>query len=132
MPENDDPLGRLVINAQEVNRDMLASVLQGKVSLDPVEKTVHLIRREGAKVGAREQVLLALLGTKALSLYTDGDAPDSMTPAEISEVTGQRGNTVRPVLMRLAQQGLIVKRGKGYAVHNAALHLAAGAINHPE
>jgi len=41
-----------------------------------------------------------------------------------------KGNTVRPLLIKLSEEGLLVRRAEGYAVHNAAIHLAAGAINH--
>jgi hypothetical protein len=123
-----DPLQSLVVDAQQISRDRLAELLRGKVLLDLQTATVHLVPEARTKMGARPAVLLALLGKKALSLLKS-DAIDAMSPKDLADVTGVRGNTVRPILMRLADEGLVIRRGKGYAVHNAALHRVAGAIN---
>jgi hypothetical protein len=132
MTEKADPLQALVVNAREISRDTLAELLRGKVWLDPDAGTVHLVPEARTKLGAREAVLLALLGRKALSLLTEGRVADAMPPKDLAEATALKGNTVRPLLMRLTEEGMIVRRGKGYAVHNAALHLVAGAITRKE
>ena len=75
-------------------------------------------------------------GTSALFLViekvTPDKAVDAMTPKVLEEVTGLKGNTVRPLLKRLSEDGLIVRRMEGYAIHNAALHLVGGAITRKE
>ena len=131
MSEKADPLQALVVDTQQISRDRLAELLQGKVWLDLQTASVHLVPEARTKMGARPAVLLALLGKKALSLLK-GDEVDAMSPKDLAEVTGLKGNTVRPLLMRLGEEGYVIRRAKGYAVHNAALHLVAGAITQAE
>jgi hypothetical protein len=129
MTERPDPLQALVVDSQKINREMLAEILKDKVMLDLETGSVHVVRKPGATIGARQAILLALLGRKALSLLK-ADAVDAISPKDLTEITGVKGNTVRPLLIRLSEEGLIIRRAEGYAVHNAALHLVAGAINH--
>jgi hypothetical protein len=129
MTEKPDPLQALVVDTQRGIRETLAAILKDKVMLDLQTASVHVVRKPGATIGARQAILLALLGRKALSLLKP-DAVDAISPKELAEITGVKGNTVRPLLMRLSEEGLIVRRAEGYAVLNAALHLVAGAINH--
>ncbi len=127
MTEKPDPLQALVVDTQRVNRETLAAILKDRVVLDLQTASVHFLAE--APRSARVRVLLALLGRKALFLLKASEV-DAISPKELAETTGVKGNSVRPLLMRLAEEGLIVRRAEGYAVHNAALHLVAGAINH--
>jgi len=132
MTEKGDPLMELVADTQKINRDRLKEMLLGRVWLDIDTATVHLVPEEGNEKGSKEAVLLALLGQKALSLLKPEKVVDAMTPKVLEEVTGLKGNTVRPLLKRLSEEGLIVRRMEGYAIHNAALHLVRGAITRKE
>ena len=132
MTEKGDPLMELVADTRQINRDRLKEMLLGRVWLDIDTATVHLVREERNENGSKEAVLLALLGQKALSLLKPEKAVDAMTPKVLEEVTGLKGNTVRPLLKRLSEDGLIVRRMEGYAIHNAALHLVGGAITRKE
>jgi len=131
MTEKGDPLMDLVADTRRINRDRLAEVLKGRVTLDLDTETVNLMPEARTELGARKAVLLALLGQKALSLLKPDKVIDAIAPKVLEEVTGLKGNTVRPLLLRLVSEGLVVRRmGRRYAVHNAALHLASGAITH--
>ncbi len=130
MTEKPDPLQALVVDTRQVSREALASILKDKVMLDLQTASVHLVPEARAQIGPRQAVLLALLGRKALSLLKANEV-DAISPKDLAEITGVKGNTVRPLLIRLVEEGLLVRRAEGYAVHNAAIHLAAGAINHP-
>ena len=132
MTEKGDPLMELVADTQKINRDRLKEMLLGRVWLDIDTATVHLVPEEGNEKGSKEAVLLALLGQKALSLLKPEKVVDAMTPKVLEEVTGLKDNTVRPLLKRLSEEGLIVRRMEGYAIHNAALHLVRGAITRKE
>ena len=132
MTEKGDPLMELVADTRQINRDRLKEMLLGRVWLDIDTATVHLVREERNENGSKEAVLLALLGQKALSLLKPDKVVDAMTPKVLEEVTGLKGNTVRPLLKRLSEDGLIVRRMEGYAIHNAALHLVGGAITRKE
>jgi hypothetical protein len=132
MTEKGDPLMGLVADTRQINRDRLAELLKGRVWLDLDTATVHIVPEERTEKGAKRAVLLALAGQKALSLLKPEKVVDAMSPKVLEEVTGLKGNTVRPLLKRLSEEGLIVRRTEGYAIHNAALHLVAGAITRKE
>ena len=132
MTEKGDPLMELVADTRKINRDRLKEMLLGRVWLDIDAATVHLVPEERNERSKKEAVLLALLGQKALSLLKPEKIADAMTPKVLEEVTGLKGNTVRPLLKRLSGEGLIVRRMEGYSIHNAALHLVAGAVNRKE
>ncbi len=132
MTEEGDPLMELVADTRKINRDRLKEMLLGRVWLDIDAATVHLVPEERNEKGSKEAVLLALLGQKALSLLKPEKVVDAMTPKVLEEVTGLKGNTVRPLLKRLSEEGLIVRRMEGYTIHNTALHLVGGAITRKE
>ena len=132
MTEKGDPLMELVADTRKINRDRLKEMLLGRVWLDIDAATVHLVPEERNEKGSKEAVLLALLGQKALSLLKPEKVVDAMTPKVLEEVTGLKGNTVRPLLKRLSEEGLIVRRMEGYTIHNTALHLVGGAITRKE
>ena len=132
MTEEGDPLMELVADTRKINRDRLKEMLLGRVWLDIDAATVHLVPEERNEKGSKEAVLLALLGQKALSLLKPEKVVDAMTPNVLEEVTGLKGNTVRPLLKRLSEEGLIVRRMEGYTIHNTALHLVGGAITRKE
>jgi len=125
-----DPLRALVVDAQRFNREKLAEVLKGRVWLDLQTASVHLAPEARPSLSSVKAVLLALLGQKALSLL-DEKLSEAMSPKVLEEVTGLVGNTVRPVLKKLREEGLVVRREQGYAIHNPALHLVVGAITNP-
>ena len=131
MTEKGDPLLELVADTREINRGRLKDLLKGRVWIDRETETVHLVPEERSERDAKRSVLLALLGQKALALLVP-EQVDAITPKALEEVTGLKGNTVRPLLKRLAQDRWIVRRAEGYAILNAALHLVAGAITPKE
>src|SRR2546428_3538534 len=132
MTDKDDPLMELVADTRQINRDRLAELLKGRVWLDLDTATVHIVPEERTERGAKRAVLLALAGQKALSLLKPEKVVDAMSPRVLEEVTGLKGNTVRPLLKRLTEEGLVVRRMEGYTIHNAALHLVSGAITRKE
>jgi len=128
--DRPDPLRALVVDAQRFNREKLAEVLSGRVWLDLQTASIHLAPEGRPSLSSVKAVLLALLGQKALSLL-DEKVSDAMPPKVLEEVTSLKGNTLRPLLKRMREEGLIVKREQGYAVHNPAFHLVVGAITNP-
>src|SRR5712691_6532779 len=109
--DRPDPLRALVVDAQRFNREKLAEVLNGRVWLDLQTASVHLAPEARPSLTSAKAVLLALLGQKALYLL-DENISEAMPP-------------------KVREEGLIVKREQGYAVHNPAFHLVVGAITHP-
>ena len=54
---------------------------------------------------------------------------DVLSPRQLSNLTGHKGNTIRPVLKRLTDEGLIVRRPEGYTIHSSALARVAIALH---
>jgi hypothetical protein len=120
MSEKADPLMSLVVDTRQVNREQLAEILKGKVMLDLQSETFLLQPEVRAQGTVRQAVLLSLLARKALSLLKESIV-DALTPRDITMFTGLKGNTIRTILRRLLQQGLVVKRPEGYTIHSSSL-----------
>jgi len=131
MSEKADPLLELVVDTKQINREKLAELLKGKVLLDLRSDTFLLQQEARTRSSARQVVLLSLLAEKALSLLKEGLA-DALSPSELTIVTGLKGGTIRPVLKRLADEGLIVRVQQGYTVHNSAFARVAIALSNAE
>jgi|SRR5256886_12801119 len=121
MVNGADPLMALVVDTKQINREHLAAMLKGRVLLDLQSETFLLQPEARARSNARQAVLLSLLAQKALNLLKEGQVLDVLSPRQLSALTGFKGNTIRPVLKRLTNEGLIVRRPEGYTIHGSAL-----------
>ena len=65
-------------------------------------------------------VLLALLGQRVLNLLDDS-LPEGMSPKELEDASGKKGNSIRPALKGFADQGIVLKSGEVYLVPPHAL-----------
>ena len=131
MSREADPLMALVVDTRQISREKLAEMLKGKVLLDLQTETFLLQPEAKARSSARQAVLLSLLARKALSLLKEG-LVDALSPKDLADLTGLKGNTIRPVVRRLSSEGLIVRRQEGYTIHGSALGRIAIALHDSE
>jgi len=125
MTASADPLARLVVDESEVNREFLASLLQGRVRLDPSRSTFAFQLGMRDRLSNRQLVLVALLAQKALHLLAD-KCPQGLRPQEIEQATGVKGNTLRPILKLLLDRKIIGQNdSKAYLVPVYAMEDAA-------
>lgn len=124
MKTPSDPLMRLVVNQAEVNRELLATVLEDKVRLDPSAGAFSFKHRARRSLGNRKCVLAALLAQKALHLLSS-EINERLLPRELVTLTGIRGNTLRPILKQLSDCGIVQRYSNGYTVPDAVLDDAA-------
>lgn len=122
-----DPLSRLVADETEVNRELLAKALENKVRIDPKAGAVTFKPGVRDQIGAKGTVITILLARKALSLLS-GEFSEGLAPRDLEELVGIRGNTLRPILKRLTDAGLVVRRGGHYLIPNYALDDVANEI----
>lgn len=111
-----DPLKELVVDAHEMDRERLASSLSVWARIDPSKNLIRFM--PGAKQNAtiKQLTLVALLGQMAIKLLND-EREEGLTPSELSQRTGVKGNSLRPQLKALADDGIVLKNdGRKYIV----------------
>jgi hypothetical protein len=133
MASDVDPLAKLVVDEMGVNRELLANVLQDKVRLDPRRGTFGLLHGVRDALSARDLVLTALLAQEALHLLEQRHA-EGLAPRDIEARMGMNGGTLRPILKRFADQGLIRKDDESgtYSIPGYALKDVARELNKEE
>jgi len=125
--EEMDPLERLVRAREELlDRQFLASVLEGKVYLDR-ERGEAQFTAEGQRRPARQRILLYLLARKALKALK-AIAVEEAKPREMEGPTGLKGGTLRPKLKVLHDEGIVVRSDAGYYIPVQNLETAAEVI----
>src|SRR5687767_7815845 len=101
-----DPLSRLVVDEAAVDRELLASVLEGRIRLDMTHGSFAFHQGVRDRLNNRHQVLIALLAQKALHLLNE-EFPEGLRPQDIELATGVKGGTLRPILKILGDRRLI-------------------------
>ncbi len=114
-------LEELVIDTQELDRELVAGLLAPYLRLD---------RRSGdvvplpswEEVPTEGRVLLYLLARRAMRALNLPISGAAATPIEIERATGIPGGSVRPALRRLLKSHAVAKSsGTGYIVPNCAM-----------
>ena len=117
MTIRDDPLARLIVDHAQANRELLANTLDGVLGIDPASRKLLFAPHVRGRFTARARVIAALLGRKALSLLAD-DYVEGAAPKDLEVELGIAGGTLRPLMKRLAEEGLVVRRDGAYLIPN--------------
>jgi hypothetical protein len=125
-----NPLETLLVDADEINLDLLAAGLQPYVAID--SKDGHLHFRPGYEtLPPKSRVLVCLLGQKASTLLKKSES-EVLTPKAIEMTTGLPGGTVRGKLLELKNARLITADGPGkYRIAAHQIGNALGEIGTP-
>lgn len=126
--ESADPLSKLVVNQAEVDRELLAELLTDKVAIDPGTGTFTFKHRVRKQLSKRNIVLAALLAQKALILL-GAEVAEPLKPRELEPSTGIQGGTLRPILKKLTEEGIISRKSDGYFVPNHSLEAVADLLS---
>ncbi len=111
----------LLVDGEDVDRDLVAEVLAPYVRLDRQSGAIHP-QPAWDSLSAQRQILVFLAARKACRTLGLTTTSEEAMPQEIEAGTGIVGATVRPALFRLQKKRLIEKRhGDGYCVPNWAL-----------
>jgi hypothetical protein len=119
-----DPLSRLVYDEEDMNRQALAALLEGRIRLDIKRGVFGFEHGARDRLSKRQLVLVALLAQTALHLLSD-QYPAGLRPQEIEMLTGIPGNTLRPILKVLASLNITRRDSSGahfvasYGLENA-------------
>lgn len=114
-----DPLRKLIVSGQDLDRELLATVLSGLVMIEGGSGEIRLTAK-AAKLPKKIQILLWLLGrkaAKAMELIRE----EGLSSGEMEKMTGMKGGSLRGQLSILKKERLVHSRdGKftvpGYAV----------------
>lgn len=116
---NDDPLKQLIVDAEELDREKLTSLILGNLG---ISKNGDVIILPGfPELTTKSKILSFLLAKKAakvMALSTD----DSASIKEVSQRTGLPEGTVGRELSELKQMRLVSSE-QGYLVPDYAIHL---------
>lgn len=117
----EDPLENLLLDAQEVDRALLARALQDVLGIDKVTGKLILQPRFN-KLSARQKVVGYLLGKKVAKLL--GKIEDEGTsPKDITLETGIPKGTINPKLRELFDDHLVSQTKEGeYYVQSHQIH----------
>lgn len=123
-----DPLQELLVSSRQINRDLLASVLRPYVRIDP-ETQDFIPTSEWAKLGQTQRIVAYLLTRKAMVALDIALDKEAVPPRTVEGATGIRGGTLRPLLKRLVQEGVVARdQVGGYYVPNYALEAAKARL----
>jgi len=117
---DEDPLSKLVVRKDEVNRKLLADVLD-PFSMISQETGEALLKPPFAALPGETKVLVYLLTRKASRALDTPLDREEASPTEISRQTGMNYNSVKPSLSKLYQKRLVQKRDDGYFVPDHAI-----------
>lgn len=127
-----DPLEKLVVRPEELNRDLLAGVLEKRLRID-AESGAIVPGQGWARLSPRRRILLYLLGRKAataLGILREGEPA---LPKAVENGTGVKAGTVRRSLRELLDEGLLAQDAKrGYYVPPYALEQVSALVKEGE
>jgi len=121
----DDPLSKLLLDAEEIDRASLARVLHDYVGVD--SKTGKIIQKASFnKLSARQKLIAYLLGKKVAKILGKVDI-ELTSPKDIQNETGIPKGTVNPKLRELVDGRLVsqTKEGEYYIESHQILNCVA-------
>ena len=120
----EDPLSKLLLDATEADRALIASALNERVGIDATSGRVVLLPGYAA-MNARQKVLAILLAAKAAHLLGLRDG-ESIATLDIVATSGLPRGTVAPKLKELREAHLVGQSpDRAYYVPNAVLQRVA-------
>ena len=124
MPELSD----LLVDRGQLDQELLANTLGPFVGIDGNRH--EIVPGEGwTSLGGPGLVIAVLLGRKAMMTLELGVEVEGLPTKELEESTGLKGNTIRPTLSRLKDQGLVRQDAQGrYYIPTASVPRACEVI----
>jgi hypothetical protein len=116
----EDPLERLLVTQDEVNREMLAEVLAPYVKIAKESGSIVQLPAFGQLTNA-EKILIFLLARKAAKSLGVKIEREEVSPKEISNMTGINYDSVKPTVSALAKKRILHKAGELYFVPGHAV-----------
>lgn len=112
--ETGDPLDKLIVDENEINRELLATILNGVVTIG--KQSGQIIRQPAFDdLVSKQQVAVLLLAHR---VRYERDLVDSewAAPAELAEQSGMASGTVRPKIRELTEDGIAEENDSTYRI----------------
>lgn len=126
--DSSNPLTRLVVDAVDV-REQLASALTDYVVYD--ERGQLAFTASFDRATARHRVLIAVMALIGQA-HLGGREEGPVRPAEIQDVTGMPGGTVRPKLRELVDRRCLTSSDGAYILPDALVRNGMRELNQSE
>ena len=128
MADEIDPLDQIIIKPEIVEgeqRALLAQLIFPYAGINPDTGDVHF-KETADDLTSKQKILLYLLCRLALSARTNTTISAAVSPKEIEKSLIIPGGTIRPKLMELVGDKIVLKSktGEGYYVNSGSLHRA--------
>lgn len=98
------------------------------MTIDTNDATFTFKRNVRKQLNGTRVVVTALLAQKALVLL-GAETTEALQPRELEALTGIRGGTLRPILKKLSDDGIVSRKADGYVLPNAALEDIEDLLN---
>lgn len=115
----EDPLAKLLVSGKELDRQLVATVLNNRVRIDRDNGDVTLVG-DALQLPKRTQILLYLLARKAARAL-DVIPQESISPKELENKIGMTGGSLRGMLATLRKERLVDGAGRRYTIPNYAV-----------
>jgi hypothetical protein len=116
----------LIVDASELDRELVADVLSPYVRLDRASETTYPLPAWD-ELKNDYKVVVLLVARKAM-VALDWTSEEALSPVEISRRSGIPGGSVRPALQRLVGRRLVVEESGRYRVPNWAINQIKSAL----
>jgi hypothetical protein len=126
----EDPLEQVFIRTEQVEgeqRAFLAQLIIPYALINPATGDVYM-KSTTDELNAKQKIFIYLLCRLALSSLPDSSYSSSVSPKEIELTTHIPGGTVRPNLLQLVGEKVVLKSGEGYYIPSAFLSRAKNVL----
>jgi len=110
----------LLIDESKIDEGLLEKILSPFVRIGKEKGTVRFTTG-AVKLGIKEKVVLFLVAQKTKKLLGFKGIEEKTSPRQIEKELGVKGSSLRPILKRLREAGLIRSHRGNYLVENHTL-----------
>ena len=128
--QDDDPLEGIFVNGDQMDRELVASILDPYMAIDSEDGELYPKEAYG-NLNSKGQIQIVLTAERAKVLNGLVDSA-SLGPSAISNFGGIKENTVKPAVRDLADDGQIADTDDGYEVRSPHLNQIANELDGTE
>lgn len=125
--EDDDPLDGIFVNDDEIDRELIASILEPYVTIGEDEGRLYTTDAY-QELNSKEKILVTLAAQRAKVMRGVAESGE-IGPSRISDLSNVSEGTVKPGVRELAEMGLIDDSKDGYSITGPLLQRVSNHLN---